>query len=128
MNERGFVGAVEEAGGVGADGDAGGVAELAGGEAEGPVVEGADGAAGFIDVAGGEVSAGVGAVVVDDVGLGFVEVDGELEAVDLDVLSLSFGELVKAAEGDPSHSGGYIIGGEGRGINGGDDWDDEGMA
>ena len=91
-----------QAGFVDGDLDGGGGFEVAGVEAEGPVVPGADGAVVF-DVAGGEGAAGVGAVIVEDVGLAVVEEDGELVAVDFDVFALAFFEVCEGAEGGPGH-------------------------
>src|SRR4051812_37080009 len=91
-------GAWDQSGLVGADRDAGGVAQLAVVEAEGPGVPGADGATVLVDVAAGEVAAGVGAVVVDDVDRPVVQEDREVEAADLDVLALIFLQLVQLTQ------------------------------
>ena len=63
---------------------------------------GADGAA-FFDDAAGEISAGVGAVVVHDARLALVQEDGQLEWADLDVFSAAFFEFIELAEGSPRH-------------------------
>jgi hypothetical protein len=102
LDQRRGVGLIDKAGFIGGDLDCGGVFKVAAVEAEGPVVPGADGAVVF-DVAGGEGAAGVGAVVVHDVGSAVVEEDGELVAVDFDVFALAFGEVCEGAEGGPGH-------------------------
>src|SRR5439155_9499360 len=71
-------------------------------QTEGPVVPGADGAAVF-DVSAGEVAAGVRAGVVDDVNLAVVDEDGELKAVDLDVLALAALQLRQFTQRRPGH-------------------------
>src|SRR5687768_1531542 len=103
LDERRLVaGLGEQAGLVGGDRDAGAVAKLAAVELEGPVVPGADGAAVF-DEAAGEVAAGVGAVVVDDVDLLALAEDGELEAAHLGVLANALFQLRQVTQGSPGH-------------------------
>src|SRR5687768_6080952 len=93
---------VVQAGLVGGDGDAGAVAELAVVEAEGPVVPGADGAA-VLDEPAGQVAAGVGAVVVDDVDLLALAEDGELKAPHLGVFADALLELRLVTQRSPGH-------------------------
>ena len=52
----------------------------------------------LVHVAAGEVAAGVGAVIVDDVGAPLVQEDCELEAADLDVLSAALFQLVQLTQ------------------------------
>jgi hypothetical protein len=61
-------------------------------------VPGADGAAVLVHVAAGEVAAGVGAVVVNDVGAALVEEDCELEAADLDILAAALFQLAQLTQ------------------------------
>ena len=102
---------IDQAGFVSSDLNGGGVFKVAAVQAKGPVVPGTDGAVVF-DVSGSEGAAGVGAVVVHDVGLAVVEEDGELVAVDFDVFAFAFGEVCEGAEGGPSHesSGQWAVG------------------
>jgi hypothetical protein len=92
LNQRRQAFALEEAHGVDIDIYTGGVAKFAVFEAEGPTVLGADDAALF-NMASGEIGAGVGAMVVEDVDFALVEEDGEAEAVDFDVFAFVFAEV-----------------------------------
>ena len=104
-----MIGAFVEAGFVVGDGDAGGIAKLAGLESEGPGVPGAGDAVVF-DFAFPEGAAGVGTHVVEGEILAVMEEDGELEAVDFDVLALVGKQFVGLAEGDPLHLPGSLAG------------------
>src|SRR5438270_779458 len=104
LDEGGFAFARQEADRIGADGDPRRVAELAVVEAEGPEVQGADDAP-LLDPAAGQRAAGVGADVVEHARLAFVQEDGEVKAVDLDVPAFPFFQLVQITEGGPGHTG-----------------------
>src|SRR6185437_14164396 len=93
----------DDAGFVGGDGAAGRVAKLAGLQVERPGMPGADDAAVF-DRAAGEVSAGVGAVVVRDKDFALIHKDAKLKPADFDVLASAFFKFAQVAKGGPGHN------------------------